>query len=92
MFVSSLCVSSKVFEYGMRMMTVSDCPGADCLFYLIASQEVTKIEDAVLLYEKLKKKAETQMFKADQDVECEDSEGNVMSAKTFEDLRRQGLL
>jgi len=55
-------------------------------------KEVTKIEEAICLYEKLKKEAEVQTFRADQEVECEDTEGNVMSARAYEDLRRQGLL
>lgn len=31
-------------------------------------------------------------FKADQEEEYEDSLGNVVSKKTYEDLKRQGLL
>ncbi|CDJ65278.1 Sf3a3 protein, related, partial [Eimeria necatrix] len=31
-------------------------------------------------------------FKQDQELECEDADGNVMSLRAFEDLRRQGLL
>lgn len=55
-------------------------------------KEITKIEDAITLYEKLKKDAEEQTFRPDQDVECEDIQGNVMSQRAFEDLRRQGLV
>eukprot|EP00921_Rhytidocystis_pertsovi_P026985 GHVQ01043481.1.p1 GENE.GHVQ01043481.1~~GHVQ01043481.1.p1 ORF type:complete len:622 (-),score=125.53 GHVQ01043481.1:401-2266(-) len=55
-------------------------------------KEITKIEDAITLYEKLKKGAEAGAFKFDQEVECEDSQGNVMSARAYEDMRRQGLL
>mmetsp|Transcript_43863 Transcript_43863/g.95799 ORF Transcript_43863/g.95799 Transcript_43863/m.95799 type:complete len:531 (-) Transcript_43863:78-1670(-) len=55
-------------------------------------KEITKIEDALTLYEKLKKDAEEQTFRPDQDVECEDIQGNVMSQRAFEDLRRQGLV
>jgi len=55
-------------------------------------KEITKIEDAITLYEKLKRDAEEQTFKPDADVECEDIQGNVMSQKAFEDLRRQGLV
>jgi len=54
-------------------------------------KEITKIEDAVVLYEKLKKQADDQTFRPDQDVECEDAHGNVMSLRAFEDLQRQGL-
>ncbi|KFG36303.1 putative splicesome-associated protein, partial [Toxoplasma gondii p89] len=54
--------------------------------------EITKIEDAIKLYEKLKKDAEGKTFKDEQELECEDSQGNVMNLRAFEDLRRQGLL
>ncbi|KFG47590.1 putative splicesome-associated protein, partial [Toxoplasma gondii FOU] len=56
------------------------------------SSEITKIEDAIKLYEKLKKDAEGKTFKDEQELECEDSQGNVMNLRAFEDLRRQGLL
>lgn len=55
-------------------------------------KEITKIEDAITLYEKLKKEAEVASFKFEQEVECEDSQGNVMSARAYDDLRRQGLV
>eukprot|EP00929_Paragymnodinium_shiwhaense_P013181 TRINITY_DN121038_c0_g1_i1.p1 TRINITY_DN121038_c0_g1~~TRINITY_DN121038_c0_g1_i1.p1 ORF type:complete len:531 (-),score=172.61 TRINITY_DN121038_c0_g1_i1:68-1660(-) len=55
-------------------------------------KEITNIEDAITLYEKLKRDAEDQTFRPDADVECEDIQGNVMSQKAFEDLRRQGLV
>ncbi|CAD2103121.1 splicing factor 3A subunit 3, putative [Plasmodium vinckei] len=55
-------------------------------------KEITKIEDALNLYEKLKKETQTIQFKPDHEVECEDSKGNVMSIKAYDDLKRQGLL
>eukprot|EP00927_Polykrikos_kofoidii_P070591 TRINITY_DN67011_c0_g1_i1.p1 TRINITY_DN67011_c0_g1~~TRINITY_DN67011_c0_g1_i1.p1 ORF type:complete len:529 (+),score=141.34 TRINITY_DN67011_c0_g1_i1:94-1680(+) len=55
-------------------------------------KEITNIEDAITLYEKLKRDADEQTFRPDQDVECEDIQGNVMSQRAFEDLRRQGLV
>ncbi|SCN59781.1 splicing factor 3A subunit 3, putative [Plasmodium chabaudi chabaudi] len=55
-------------------------------------KEITKIEDALNLYEKLKKETQTVQFKPDHEVECEDSKGNVMSIKAYDDLKRQGLL
>merc|ERR1719198_1201182 len=50
-------------------------------------KEITKIEEAITLYEKLKRDADEQTFRPDADVECEDIQGNVMSQKAFEDLR-----
>ncbi|SOV14381.1 splicing factor 3A subunit 3, putative [Plasmodium sp. gorilla clade G2] len=55
-------------------------------------KEITKIEDALNLYEKLKKQTQMNIFKPDQEVECEDSKGNVMNIKAYDDLKRQGLL
>ncbi|ETB60179.1 hypothetical protein YYC_02518 [Plasmodium yoelii 17X] len=55
-------------------------------------KEITKIEDALNLYEKLKKETQTIQFKPDHEIECEDSKGNVMNAKAYDDLKRQGLL
>lgn len=67
--------------FGMRCLKIPNT---------VHFKEITKIEDAVLLYEQLKHEAEGQ--RTDQEVECEDVEGNVMSARAYEDLRRQGLL
>lgn len=55
-------------------------------------KDIIKIEDAITLYEKLKRDAEDQTFRPEHDVECEDIQGNVMSQRAFEDLRRQGLV
>ncbi|VWU51544.1 splicing factor 3A subunit 3, putative [Hepatocystis sp. ex Piliocolobus tephrosceles] len=55
-------------------------------------KEITKIEDALNLYEKLKKQTQDNLFKPDQEIECEDSKGNVMNIKAYDDLKRQGLL
>ncbi|XP_031572757.1 splicing factor 3A subunit 3-like [Actinia tenebrosa] len=53
---------------------------------------VTLIEDAVALWQKLKSSKSKERWLAEQDEECEDSKGNVVNKKTFEDLSRQGLL
>ncbi|EUD68070.1 hypothetical protein C922_01682 [Plasmodium inui San Antonio 1] len=55
-------------------------------------KEITKIDDALNLYERLKKQTQMNVFKPDQEVECEDSKGNVMNMKAYDDLKRQGLL
>ncbi|ANQ07524.1 Splicesome-associated protein [Plasmodium coatneyi] len=55
-------------------------------------KEITKIDDALNLYERLKKQTQMHIFKPDQEVECEDSKGNVMNMKAYDDLKRQGLL
>ena len=53
---------------------------------------VTSIEDAVALWQKLKSNKEQERWKPEQEEEFEDSLGNVIPKKTFEDLKRQGLL
>ncbi|PKC73150.1 hypothetical protein RhiirA1_530621 [Rhizophagus irregularis] len=54
--------------------------------------EITLIEDAYALWEKLKSTGKTDEFKADTMEEFEDQEGNVFNKKTYDDLKRQGLL
>ncbi|XP_064627346.1 splicing factor 3A subunit 3-like [Lineus longissimus] len=53
---------------------------------------VTLIEDAVALWHKIKNSKESERWRPDTEEEFEDSQGNVVNRKTFEDLKRQGLL
>merc|ERR1712113_282485 len=53
---------------------------------------VTQIEDAMALWEKLKQQKQEEAWKPEQEEEYEDSQGNVVNKKIFEDLKRQGLL
>lgn len=53
---------------------------------------VTKIEDAIALWQKIKTHKEEERWKPDAEEEFEDSTGNVVTKKTFDDLKRQGLL
>ncbi|XP_070568018.1 splicing factor 3A subunit 3-like [Ptychodera flava] len=53
---------------------------------------VTLIEDAVALWQKLKNNKQTERWQPDTEEEFEDSSGNVVNKKTFDDLKRQGLL
>ncbi|XP_013386283.1 splicing factor 3A subunit 3 [Lingula anatina] len=53
---------------------------------------VTLIEDAIALWQKLKGNKDVERWKPDTEEEYEDSAGNVVTKKTFEDLKRQGLL
>jgi splicing factor 3A subunit 3 len=52
---------------------------------------VTKIEDALALWRTLQSR-HTGGFNPETDEELEDAQGNVYNKKTYEDLRRQGLL
>jgi splicing factor 3A subunit 3 len=53
---------------------------------------VTLIEDAIALWQKIKSGKDVERWKPEMEEEFEDSIGNVVTKKTFEDLRRQGLL
>lgn len=53
---------------------------------------ITKIEDALSLWSKLKNEKHKDNFQPNIDEEYEDSQGNVVNKKTYEDLARQGLL
>ncbi|KAK1442981.1 splicing factor sf3a-related protein [Babesia gibsoni] len=70
-------------SFGMKCLKIPNTPHF---------KEITKIEDAFALYEKLKQQNDKNTFKISHEVECEDMEGNVMNARAYEDLRRQGLL
>ena len=47
---------------------------------------------SIIVWERIKKDRVGSAFRADQEEEYEDNAGNVFNRKTFEDLRRQGLL
>jgi len=53
--------------------------------------EITKIEDAVALEENLKQR-DKGGWRPELDEEFEDADGNVYSRKTYDDLKRQGLI
>ncbi|KAK4688193.1 splicing factor 3A subunit 3, partial [Tremellales sp. Uapishka_1] len=54
--------------------------------------EITKITDALALAEKLKHEGRQEMSAMEKAEEFEDADGNVYDKKTYEDLKRQGLL
>lgn len=54
--------------------------------------DICLIEDAVALYSKIKGTMKVEQFVGDTEEEFEDSEGNVLNRRTYEDLARQGLL
>lgn len=47
---------------------------------------------SILVWEKLKSQKQGERWIPEQEEEFEDSLGNVVNKKTFEDLKRQGLL
>lgn len=54
--------------------------------------DITLIEDVLALYAKIKDGLRGEVFERAADEEFEDSEGNVLDRRTYEDLARQGLL
>ncbi|PAV83074.1 hypothetical protein WR25_02602 [Diploscapter pachys] len=53
---------------------------------------ITKIKDALDLWNKMREDREKTKWDPDMDEEFEDSAGNVVTRKMYEDLKRQGLL
>lgn len=53
---------------------------------------ITKINDAIELWKKICEDRNRTKWNPDMDEEYEDSLGNVVNRRTFEDLKRQGLL
>lgn len=54
--------------------------------------DICLIEDALALYAKIKGSMKVEQFVSELEEEFEDSEGNVLNRRTYEDLARQGLL
>lgn len=54
--------------------------------------EITKISDAIALAEKLKNEGRSEIVFQEQMEEVEDEMGTVYNKKTYEDLKRQGLI
>ncbi|KAF9268180.1 RNA splicing factor PRP9 [Marasmius fiardii PR-910] len=54
--------------------------------------EITRIQDALALAEKLKQEGRHEVFEQETMEELEDDEGNVYNRKTYEDLKKQGLI
>lgn len=53
---------------------------------------ITSIEDALALWNKLKNNKDDERWKPETEEEFEDSMGNVVNKRTYDDLRKQGLL
>jgi len=55
-------------------------------------RDITKINDALLLWEKIRRDNTGKDWNPEHEEECEDKDGNVYSRKVYLDLKRQGLL
>ena len=69
-------------QHGMRCLKIP---------YSKAFNEVTSIADARALHKNLSQR-DAGVFDVTVDAEVEDAQGNVYNTKTYEDLRRQGLI
>ncbi|KZT62814.1 RNA splicing factor PRP9 [Calocera cornea HHB12733] len=54
--------------------------------------EITKIADALALADKLKQEGRLEIMQTETMEEMEDEDGNVYSRKTYEDLKKQGII
>lgn len=54
--------------------------------------EITKIQDALALADKLKREGRQELAQMERAEEMEDADGNVYDSKTYNDLRKQGLI
>ncbi len=69
--------------YGMRCLGI---PNTDHF------HNITTFKDAIALHKKLMVNLKNSDFKPEEDEEFEDGEGHVFNKKTYDDLRRQGIL
>lgn len=69
--------------YGLRCLGITN--SKEFMF-------ITKFEDAIALNEKMTKGAAGSSWEPDEEEEFEDDEGNVFNKKTYEDLKRQGII
>jgi len=63
-----------------------------CLFSLCSSLETYQYRLLSLVAEKLKREGRHEIFEQETMEELEDDEGNVYNKKTYEDLKKQGLI
>jgi len=75
--------------YGLKCLGIT---GSAAMGGLSLFREITGIQDAVNLWEKLKKEKRDKDSKDDSVVQMEDGEGNVMPERIYLDLQKQGIL
>lgn len=69
--------------YGMKCLRIPNT---------VHFKEITSINDALVLHKKLLMEAEVSQFKPDLEEEYEDNDGNILKKRTFNDLKKQGLI
>lgn len=73
--------------YGLKCLGITGAGAGAGLF-----REITGIEDALGLWDKIKKERKDKENKDDSVVQMEDGEGNVMPERIYLDLQKQGIL
>lgn len=73
--------------YGLKCLGISG-PGAGGGLF----REITGIDEAVMLWEKIKRERAEKERKEEAVVQMEDGEGNVMPERIYRDLQKQGIL
>jgi splicing factor 3A subunit 3 len=79
----NIFVSRWRHSYGMKCLKIPNTP---------EMKGVTRIADAIELYEKFKSRDVQRLWNPEQDEEYEDKDGNVFNKKTYDDMVRQGIL
>jgi splicing factor 3A subunit 3 len=73
--------------YGLKCLGITGAGAGAGLF-----REITGIEDALRLWDKIKRERKEKETKDDSVVQMEDGEGNVMPERIYLDLQKQGIL
>ena len=73
--------------YGLKCLGITGAGAGAGLF-----REITGIEDALGLWDKIKRERKDKETKDDSVVQMEDGEGNVMPERIYLDLQKQGIL
>lgn len=74
--------------YGLKCLGITGAGGIGTSMF----REITGIQEALNLWEKLKREKREREQKEDQVVQMEDGEGNVMPERIYLDLQKQGIL
>jgi splicing factor 3A subunit 3 len=70
-------------SYGMRCLGVPNTKHF---------HDITNIDDVLTLYHKIKDQLRQEQYISEFEEEFEDTQGNILNRRTYEDLARQGLL
>jgi splicing factor 3A subunit 3 len=73
--------------YGLKCLGITGAGAGAGLF-----REITGIDEALQLWDKIKKERKDKEVKEDSIVQMEDGEGNVMPERIYLDLQKQGIL